>query len=146
VPLGQTLDTANWQYWNGSDWVSGEANAVPINTGNALSGVTAQVGQGGYVAVSIPGGVFSDTTVDLSYSCSLQGPWSHPTPVYTIPEIREYSNEVSYTPTFHPELSTNGGLVVSYNINTTVTDNYATLKENPHIYQPQFLQLTSGGT
>jgi hypothetical protein len=144
VPLGDSLDTSDWQYWNGSAWVTGEENAIPLKTGNELTGVMPQQGEGGYVGVSIPGGVFTDTTVDLSYACSLQGPWSSPKPVYSIPEVSEYLNEMAYIPTFHPELSTNGGLVISYNTNTTdVANNLFTLKQNVHLYQPRFL-LVSG--
>lgn len=50
---------------------------------------------------------------------SLAGPWSAPAPVYTIPQITQYTDEIAYIPTFHPELSGAGGMVISYNINTT---------------------------
>jgi hypothetical protein len=40
APLNQSLDTDSWQYRNGSGWVSGEANAVPLSTWNQLTGVT----------------------------------------------------------------------------------------------------------
>jgi hypothetical protein len=142
VPLGGSLDISAWQYWNGAQWVSGEGNAVADQTITVLTGVTPQQGGTGYEAVSIPGWEGGDTTVDLAYSCSPAGPWSSPTPVYTIPQVTQDHDEVSYFPTFHPELSGAGGLVVSYNIDST--DGLPALEQNDHLYQPQFIQLSTG--
>jgi hypothetical protein len=140
VATGDSLNTDAWEYWNGSQWVSGESNAQPVVTSNVLTGVTPDPSGNGFVAVSIPGGVYDDTTVDLSYACSAQGPWSSPEAVYSIPQIAEYNDEIAYIPTFHPELS-QSGLVISYNINTT--DGLSALQQDVHEYQPQFLQLSS---
>jgi hypothetical protein len=142
VPLGDSLDTGAWQYWNGAQWVSGESNAVAAQTVTVLTGVTPQPDGIGYMAVSIPGWTGGDTSVDLSYACSPAGPWSAPAPVYTIPQISQYPDELAYIPTFHPELSAQGSVAVSYNINTTA--GLATLEKNVHQYQPQFLQLHTG--
>jgi hypothetical protein len=141
IPLGESLVPSAWQYWNGAGWTGGEASAVPINMGFAVTGVTAQQNGSGYVAVSIPGGT-ADTAVYLMYACSPQGPWSHPQPIYSIPQVTQYQNEVAYIPTFHPEMSGSGGMIISYNINIA-SNNLATLQQNVHQYQPQFLQLTS---
>ncbi len=102
VAQGESLNVNDWQYWNGSQWMSGETTAVPVSTTNELTGVTAQTNEGGFVAVSVPGSVYTDKTVDLSYACSPAGPWSAPTPIYTIPQINEYYDEIAYIPTFHP--------------------------------------------
>ncbi len=140
VPLGESLQTSDWTYWSGTQWVSGEANAVAINSGAQLDGVVAQAGGTGYVAVAIPGGVFQDSEVTLSYACSPTGPWSTPEAVYTIPQITQYPDEIAYSPTFHPELTGQGGLVVSYCINSTVA---GAVLQDVHEYQPQFLLLNN---
>ena len=105
VAQGDSLDSDDWQYWSGTQWVSDEAGAATVDTGYELTGVTTQQGEGGYEAVSIPGSVYTDKTVDVSYACSPTGPWSAPTPVYTIPQVSQYPDEIAYIPTFHPELS-----------------------------------------
>lgn len=141
VPLHQFLDIGSWTYWNGSQWVPGESNAVTVATKNDLTGVMANPNGNGFIAVSIPWGVFADTTVDLSYATSPQGPWTTPQPVYTIPEIHEYAGEGAYFPTFHPELAANPDqLVVSYNIDTD--KGYAVINEDIRSYQPRFLTIT----
>ena len=137
VPRGQTLNVSDWTYWNGMQWESGEANALPVNTGLELDGISAQAGGSGYVAVSIPG---FGSTVDLSYACSPTGPWSTPQALYSIPQIGEYQGEIAYIPSFHPELTGQGGLVVSYNLNNLTSG--ATL-QNVHLGQPQFLLLNN---
>jgi hypothetical protein len=140
VPLGQSLDIGLWTYWNGSQWVTGESNAVAVPTGNDLTGVVANPNGSGFIAVSVPWGVFLDTEVELSYASSPQGPWTTPQPVYSIPEIREYAGEGAYFPTFHPELSANPDqLVVSYNVDTD--EGYPVLEQDIHSYQPRFLTI-----
>ena len=101
---------------------------------------SAQAGGSGYVAVAIPGGVYNASAVTLSYACSPTGPWSTPQVVYSIPQIAQYTDEIAYTPTFHPELSGQGGLVVSYDINSTSA---GAIFQDVHQYQPQFLLLNN---
>jgi hypothetical protein len=141
VPRGRSLRTTSWRYWNGSKWVPGEAHAVTVRTGNALTGVMAQRKRNGYEAVSIPGSVRTDRTVDLSYACSPQGPWSRPVAVYSIPQVRHLHDEIAYIPTFHPELSGSSDTVVSFNLDTL--DGFSPLRKDIHAYQPQFLQLAN---
>ena len=140
VTDGQSLDVNAWAYWNGSQWVAGESNAAVVPTVNELTGVVPNPDGKGFIAVSIPSGVFNDRTVDLSYASSPEGPWTAPQPVYTIPEIDSTQGETAYFPTFHPELSSGDQLIVSYNIDTTV--GYAVLLHDIHSYQPRFLTIT----
>jgi hypothetical protein len=137
VPLGQSQDTTSWQYWTGQQWASGESSAVVIQTTNVLTGVTAQASGSGYIAVSIPNSVYTDNTLDVSYACAPQGPWSVPTAVYTIPEVSEYKDEIAYIPTIHTDLSDGESLVVSYNVDSL--DGLTPLEANIHGYQPRFL-------
>jgi hypothetical protein len=139
VPQGQSLETNQWTYWNGTSWLGGEQNAATIRPGTQLTGVAPQTGGSGYVGVSIPGGSFNGDSVTLSYACSPTGPWSSPQAVYTIPQVSEYPGEIAYVPTFHPELSQNG-LVVSYNVNNRTPGSSS---DDDHEYQPRFLLLSN---
>jgi hypothetical protein len=111
-----------------------------IPTGNELTGV-APDGSTGYEAVSIPSSVFTDTTVDISYACSPEGPWSTPVPVYAIPNVKGLSNQVAYIPTFHLELSSGTDRVISYNVNSA--DSSSLHRADVHGYQPRFVVLGS---
>ena len=140
VPVGRTADPAAWRYWDGRRWRAGERHAARLSTTEALTGVTTQPGRPGLVAVSIPSGVRRDGTVDLSYACSPTGPWSRPVPVYSIPQVRQYPGETAYIATFHPELSSGGRLVVSYDVDNT--QGLSVVAGDVHLYQPQFLLVS----
>jgi hypothetical protein len=139
VLAGRTLQTENWEYWDGSDWVPGEENAIAVNTGNELTGVVQEPGESGYVGVSIPRG-FGDTTLDLSFASNPSGPWTSPEPVFVIPQVSADPSEFAYMPTFHPELSSGNGLVVSYDIHSY--RGIAALRQNVKLYQPQFVDVS----
>jgi hypothetical protein len=141
VAQGDTLNTSDWQYWDGAQWVSSEADATLVQTTNELTGVIPQQDEGGYEAVSIPESVFTDRSVMVSYACSPTGPWSAPVPIYTIPEINQYPDEIAYMPSFHPELSGPGNLIVSYSVDTTL--GLSAMEQDIHEYQPEFLVLES---
>jgi hypothetical protein len=141
VPRGAALQTAAWEYWTGASWVSGESNAVTIATGNDLTGVVPQGDHVGFEAVSIPGSVFTDTALDLSYACSPEGPWSAPASVYAIPQVEGLVDQIAYIPTFHPELSRRWDTVISYNVNTIA--GYVPLETQIHGYQPHFVLVSS---
>lgn len=144
VPHGKSTEIEQWRYWNGKDWSKNAQEAIVLPTTNELDGVMRmpeKMGKG-YMAVSIPHGVFTDTVFQLSFACSPQGPWSMPVTVYTLPEItgpHAYKNEIAYLPTVHPELSEAGRIIVSYNINTT--DGLVAYQNNIRVYQPRFLTL-----
>ena len=140
MPAIDSLDVADWRYWNGSKWVSGEQQAVMVSTVNELTGVVKNPDGRGFIAVSIPSGVLADRTLDLSYANAPEGPWSEPRAVFNIPEVGLHSGEFAYFPTFDPELSPGDGvLVVSYNVNNTGL--FPVLLQDVHTYQPRFLDL-----
>ena len=143
VPLNETATVSDWQYWNGTTWVSGEANAAIAANSNEFSGVTPQPG-GGYVSVQKSGGGSTPTTIDVAYACAPQGPWSNQVAVYTPPEIKQYApDEIAYTPNFHPDLAGTGPPVISYSVDNTAAP-LTTLGQNLNQYRPRFLQLNFG--
>ncbi|HTU39712.1 MAG TPA: hypothetical protein VMF35_17050 [Acidimicrobiales bacterium] len=139
VPVGESLDTNDWTYWNGHNWVAGESNAIAAPGFPLIDGVIPLANGSGYMGVGVGGSAGQTMEVALTFSCSPTGPWSTPQNVYNIPETTEYPDELAYIATFHPELTANG-LVASYNINSL--DGLAALEANDHIYQPQFIQIS----
>jgi hypothetical protein len=51
------------------------------------------------------------------------------------------AGEIAYIPTFHPDLSGQNNLVISYNVDNI--DGLASLEQDVHQYQPRFLTMTS---
>jgi hypothetical protein len=137
VPVGNTLDFAQWTYWNGSSWVSGESNAAVTGT-PLVNGIIPLKNGSGFMGMGV-GGSGSDYWMYLTFSCSPTGPWSWSANAYTIPETGTYSNEIAYMATFHPELTANG-LVASYNVDSS--DGLSSLMQDDHEYQPRFVDIT----
>ena len=139
VPVGSSLDTGQWTYWNGSAWVTGEANAVagPVPL---ITGIIPLEG-GGFMGIGT-GGSGQTMHVTVTFACSPPGPWSYPQDIASIPEVSTYPDEVAYMAMFHPEISASGQLVVSYSINSL--DGMSALKQDDHQYQPRFIDVTAG--
>ncbi len=139
VPVGESLDTGAWTYWNGSGWIAGESSGVDMPRFPPLNGVIPLQGASGYMGVGVTGSAGHPMNIGLFFSCSLTGPWSSPRDVYSIPQTTDYPDEYAYAATFHPELG-GDGLVTSYNTNSL--DGLSALKQNDHRYQPHFVQIT----
>ena len=146
VARGKTTTLSSWQFWNGTSWVSGEQNAVVMNStqAEAISPLPSNWGKG-YIAVSVS--AFPGLQLQEQFSCAPQGPWSPPQSIYTIPETNgEYPYEIAYIPNvvgYHP--SGNSSLRVSYNINYTGSNGFQTLAQNINMYRARFVDLQSNG-
>ncbi|MGP0029245.1 MAG: putative Ig domain-containing protein [Acidimicrobiales bacterium] len=142
VPLDETATVSDWQYWNGTTWVSDENDAVATTNSQLFTGVALQLSGGGYESVQLANSE-SAPEIDVGYACDPWGPWSSSAEVYTPPETTQYApDEIAYTPTFHPDLSSSDGLVISYSIDNTGT--LSDLEQDVHEYQPRFIVLGSG--
>ncbi len=140
--LGNSL-LGSWQYRTATGWSANEIDSVRV-----LQGV------GNEYSVSRHGDryllVTHDTTVPLSAeivayaSCSPYGPFTDKTVLYTTPETGatgSYGNPdvFTYNAHAHPHIGRDGGLVVSYNVNTfDNTDHY----EDVSIYRPRFITVS----
>lgn len=143
-------DKSTWQYWNGSNWVMDEASsariiAAPDSISNEfnVSYIHAAGGQG-YVLTTM------DTTppytawkdIVMYFSCSPQGPWSPKQVVYSVPESGQpdYGGAgqfLVYNPHSHFEFTSNGSVLVSYDLNTSQSADL-TWADN---YRPKFVRI-----
>ena len=139
VPVGTSLDTSQWTYWNGAGWVLGESNAVAAPGFPLITGVVPLQDGSGFMGIGVDGSAGEPMAVALTFSCTPTGPWSTPRNVYSIPQTTEYPDEYAYIATFHPELAGNG-LVASYNIDSL--NGLNALKDDDHRYQPHFITLS----
>jgi hypothetical protein len=138
VPVGHSLHFADWTYWNGSSWVTGESNAAITST-PLVNGVIPLKNNGGFMGVGVDNSG-TNYSLALTFSCSPTGPWSPGVNVFSIPQTASYANEIAYMATFHPELSA-AGLVTSYNIDSR--DGLSALQRNDRKYKPHFVVIGS---
>lgn len=137
---GALTDRARWQYWTGTAWSPDESAS-----GRLASGVANEISvspfEDGYLMVSHRGdGIFS-AEIQAWTACAPAGPWEDPTTVYETPETGR-GRHFTYNAHGHPELSAEGELLVSYNVNTF---DFAELQANPTLYRPRFVTLDLGG-
>ncbi len=136
----------DWQFYTGTGWSSEQTASARL-----LRGVSNEYSvtpfAGGYLLVT------QDTTELLSprivaYRAPTPvGPFTDPTLIYTTPETGadgsyHDGNIFTYNPHVHPELSDPDRLVVSYNVNSFVSDE---LYADVSIYRPRFIDVRFGG-
>ena len=73
----------------------------------------------------------------MAWKATPTGPFADSTLLYTAPEVG--NNRIIYDARLHPELSSLGKLVMSYNVNSLdLNDVYA----DARIYRPRFIDVT----
>ncbi|MGW2568817.1 DUF4185 domain-containing protein [Streptomyces sp. NPDC001537] len=137
VPQGRLGDAAAWRYWDGSGWGLRPRPVSGAKVGSAFSVV--RVG-GTYVLFTMAAGTAGLTTVTSYWACSPVGPWHGPTRSFS-PSLPT-AGVAAYNPQVHPELSGDGRLVLSYDVNWLETGGAsASINANVTLYRPRFVTL-----
>jgi len=143
-----------WQFWNGGAWVSGATNSAriigaPDSISNEYNVNQIHADEGNSFVLttmdtSVPFGTWQN--IVLHFSCSPQGPWSPKQVVYATPETGQKDQPglgalLTYNPHAHFEFTSNGAVLISYDLNTTQGDDliYA---DN---YRPKFIRVPIAG-
>ncbi|MFI9819713.1 DUF4185 domain-containing protein [Streptomyces sp. NPDC052013] len=146
VPEGGLADPAAWEYWNGSAWQS-RARPRPVLGDGRRTGVGSAFSvarqDGTYVLFTMAAGAKGLTTVASYWACSPTGPWHGPTTEFT-PALPQ-GGTAAYNPQTHPELSDDGRLVLSYDVNWLESAGAAVmLSRNVSLYRPRFVTIRLG--
>ncbi|MER5216955.1 DUF4185 domain-containing protein [Streptomyces sp. NPDC002838] len=143
VPEGGLGDPAAWEYWDGSAWTARARPAAVLGDGQRTgvgSAFSVVRQEGTYMLFTMASGTKGLTTVTSYWSCSPTGPWHGPTKDFspTLPP----GQVAAYNPQTHPELSDDGRLVLSYDVNwLEPTGAAAQLNRNVSLYRPRFVTL-----
>ncbi|MGF0169039.1 DUF4185 domain-containing protein [Streptomyces sp. Marseille-Q5077] len=145
VPEGRLAEPGAWRYWNGSEWAGSGARPRAVlgdgqrtGVGSAFSVVRVR---GTYVLLTMAAGTKGLTTVTSYWACSPAGPWHGPTKDFS-PALPQGGQVAAYNPQIHPELSDDGRLVLSYDVNWLETGGAAAqLSRNVSLYRPRFVTL-----
>ncbi|MGW0911274.1 DUF4185 domain-containing protein [Streptomyces sp. NPDC002784] len=149
VPEGGLADPGAWEYWDGEEWAVGvRPRAVLGDERRTGVGSAFSVVRDGrtYVLFTMAAGGAGLTTVTSYWSCSPTGPWHGPAKDFS-PSLPD-GQVAAYNPQTHPELSEDGRLVLSYDVNwLEITGAAAQLSRNVALYRPRFvtLRLAAGG-
>ncbi len=143
VPEGGLADPRAWEYWDGEEWATGvRPRAVLGDERRTGVGSAFSVVRDGrtYVLFTMAAGGAGLTTVTSYWSCSPTGPWHGPAKDFS-PSLPD-GQVAAYNPQTHPELSEDGRLVLSYDVNWLETNGAAAnLSRNVSLYRPRFVTL-----
>jgi len=159
--IDELAASANWAVWDGNSWTIGLQNAAPIIPSNdsisdEFNVVRVNInGRPTYVFAGIdttaPWGSWRDIT--LYSSCAPQGPFTGKHVVYAMPESNSFKvpglapdaklkeHLVVYNPHIHKQLSENGRLLISYNLNRTHNADSIYIDG----YRPRFIYVPIAG-
>lgn len=136
VPAGNLTDRSRWEYRTEDGWSADAADSARLTDGVANE-LSVSPYEDGYLMIS------SDTSKPFSpeinawTACAPEGPWQHPQTIYETPESKP-KDHFTYNAHGHPELSEDGELLISYNVNTF---NFDELVGDPTLYRPKFITL-----
>lgn len=133
---GNLATPSRWEYRTEDGW-SDEASDSERLTDGVANELSVSPYEDGYLMIS------SDTSEPFSpdinawTACDPEGPWEHPQTIYETPESAP-KDHFTYNAHGHPELSEDGELLISYNVNTF---NFDELMGDPTLYRPKFITL-----
>lgn len=124
--------SGEWEFYNGAEWT------------RAISKFAIQDGVSDQFSVFKDGGKYYLLTHEIIFGEEIflyeadtpVGPWRNKRTIYCTPETG--GDIFTYNSFVHPELSENGELRVSYNINSF---NFQDLFENADLYRPKFIRV-----
>ncbi|TCO46417.1 hypothetical protein EV646_107442 [Kribbella antiqua] len=133
---GDDLTAKPWEYWTGSGWSSDETASVRILEGVANEHSVTRWNDGYLLVTHDTTELFSKRVLGY-FSCSPTGPFVNPVELYQTPETG--GNIITYNSHEHTDLRRGNELLVSYNVNSLVSDELYT---DVSIYRPRFLTVT----
>lgn len=131
------ITPANWQYYDGAGWTTDikKCSDVTAHVSNELSVTRTPDGQ--YALIFQLDGI--QPYIGMRMAPTPYGPFGQIDTIWHCPEPAADSNQLVYNAKAHPVLSPEGGLLISYNVNSLTF--LKTLKESPNFYRPRFLLL-----
>lgn len=124
--------TKAWEYWNGTAWTATPANHVIFKSASDQFSIFKDGNKYYLVTQEI---IFGNK-IFIYESASPAGPFINQRILYCTPETG--GTVITYNAFVHPELSREGELVISYNINDT---DFPAVFRNADHYRPKFIRI-----
>jgi hypothetical protein len=134
----QVADTSAWRFWHGDAWGADISKSASLGPGGPELSVTRMnegLLNGKYLLVTMP----ISRDVFIRVGDTRWGPFGEKTTVFRTPEPDVYKGAYTYNAKAHPALSSNGRLLVSYNVNAP---SLVAHKKQADIYRPRFFWLS----
>ncbi|GAB09477.1 hypothetical protein GOARA_040_00020 [Gordonia araii NBRC 100433] len=141
-------------FFDGSTWrpadPNGRGTSTPIAHGVSAELSVHRVRDGVYLLVTTEGGPGLSDRIVGRYGSSPTGPFGTPRLFYRTPETGAAGSYrdpdvYTYNAHAHPEFSTSGEVVISYNVNSVDTSVGGDVYRDTTIYRPRFITVTLDG-
>lgn len=136
----EIADSSTYKFWNGTAWVEDIEESQPIvdniSCELSISPVMGKLNSGKYVLIFQE--YVNSPMISYRIGDTPIGPFSEIHQLYSCPEPEEGRSIYAYNAKAHPHLSTEGELLISYNVNAC---NWNMNMEHSEIYSPRFLRL-----
>lgn len=136
VPRGRMSHPGAWRFFDGQGWGRDIEQVAPLFSGAAMEASVHRTTDGGYLYLGTDAGGMGPDII-CRYAKAPEGPWSEPVAVAKAPEHQ--GDIFAYNAKAHPELSGDGRLLISYNVNTS---DLAKVVAEADIYRPRFFWWT----
>jgi Domain of unknown function (DUF4185) len=136
APRGSLGEMGTWRFYDGKGWSLNKWAAASLFRGASNESSVFPTASGGFFYVG-GGKELKGGKILGRHAPRITGPWSDEVVLHTAPEVG--GNVISYNAKAHPELSSEGKLLVSYNVNTT---DLWELLGKADIYRPRFFWWT----
>lgn len=142
APVEAFTDFSRWRYWDGARWQKAMGEAATLTDGVSDELSVTKIADGRYLLVYQKDGISAVTAARVAPAPA--GPFGPERTLHTCPEAArdpEGLDLYCYNAKAHPALSSDGELIVTYNVNS-FTGGLAALERAPGYYRPRFLRLT----
>lgn len=136
VGAGSLTDRSRWEFRTSQGWSPDVTRSARLTDGVANE-LSVSPYRDGYLMVSSDTSQAFSAKINAWTACSPQGPWQQRQTIYETPESG-VGRHFTYNAHGHPEISPEGQLLISYNVNTFDFDE---LTRDPTLYRPRFVTL-----
>jgi hypothetical protein len=142
----------HWQYYKGGDpkrlssWSFKESDSARVMNHVSNEHSVHKLRKGLYMLTTMDTEVAFSNEIVAYFSCSPAGPFTNRTTLYHAPETGLWGSYgdpdiYSYNAHAHPELSSSGKVLISYNVNTFDTSIGGDFYRDVSIYRPRFIDV-----
>ncbi|MGC8835263.1 MAG: hypothetical protein ACP5R4_14545, partial [Armatimonadota bacterium] len=137
-PVGRLSDFAAWRFWTGGRWTKDwkAASPLPVRDIGTEFSVSYLASLRRYVLVYSPSDLAP--VIKVRWTDKPIGPWSDALTAYRCPDAAVGREVFCYAAKGHPELSSEGELLVTYATNSFQLKE---VLENSQLYFPRFVRL-----
>lgn len=136
APRGCMAQPGTWRFYDGTGWNRELWSAKPLFVGASMEASVHQTASGEYLYISNDAGGMNRQII-ARVAPRPEGPWGEPMVIAEAPE--HHGDVYAYNAKAHPELTRDGRILVSYNVNTL---DLAKVVDDADIYRPRFLWWT----